>query len=166
MKKLIFFLLLTPILSSAQKSYYSIDAAVDWPKNVELGYGIRLHGGAVIEDNVFLGVGAGVTKLDEVKGVYVPLFFNISFAYNAKNKLFPILVLQPGYGIYKHTTTILNQDITTNGGFTFYGGAGFGYSGEETKTHITFGYSRYGFKTGKAGSYMDGMALRLSFMGL
>src|SRR5688572_12983604 len=107
MKFIILCLFLFPVVAIAQtKSYSSAEVGIDLLKNHEVGYNIRLHGGLNLEENVFIGIGGGVSKLTGTSGIVVPVFVNIGFAYEPENKIFPIVSLQPGYNFYALETTV------------------------------------------------------------
>ena len=122
MKNLLILLVSLPVLSHAQDSFITGQVGFDSPKNIDLALSARFAGGARIEKDVFLGVGAGVTKFSDNSSLYFPIFGHISFSYNSTAKIFPIIVLQPGYGLYNKTIRVGNEDIQTKGGLTYFAG--------------------------------------------
>jgi hypothetical protein len=94
--------------------------------------------------------------------LYVPVFANIAYNFNATNKIFPMLLLQPGYGIYSRTTKVGITDIIEKGGFTWFAGGGIGISSSSRiKTMIHIGYAGYTFKTNNQKNTADGFAVKV-----
>jgi hypothetical protein len=144
------------------KSYVTGNFGVDFLKHERRALVARFGGGGVFQETVGLGVNAGVVKIDEVEGVYVPIALDILLFHKPQSKIFPIAMFQPGYGIYTKETI----GTQTKGAFTFYAGAGIGFNaGKNLTGHVQGGYSSYGFKS-PMGTVEDitGVALRFSFL--
>ena len=171
MKSLFFILLTIPFICFSQHrtgGYLQAHFGFDLPKNVNFVYGAKLDGGVSINNTAFLGAGAGITKFDQVNGIYIPLYANFSFALkNPYSKFFPFLVLHPGYGIYNEDNKIFASNrLQSSGGFTYYAGVGVGISTQiKVKTCVTLGYSRYNFNSSSGNNFnFNGPSLRITVL--
>ncbi len=147
------------------KGYASISGSFDIRDNAQ-GYGALFSGNTRIGPGSFLGIESGLIKLKGLDAPYIPLFGKITVAPNfEKEKLSLLVVLEPGYGIYNHKTSIGNSYITTKGGFDFYGGLG-AVTSSKSKAHafVTIGYSRYGFSIEEITSKVEMVGVRIGVM--
>jgi hypothetical protein len=170
MKPILCTLLVIPLLSFGQRygGYVQAHLGFDLPKNVTFVYGAKLDGGVSINNTFFIGGGAGITKIDQIEGIYIPLYANFSVAIQPYSKFFPILILQPGYGIYKEDTKLLNTSTiqSSTGGFTYFAGIGVGISTQiKVKSCVSIGYSQYNFKaaTGEIFNF-KGPSIRITML--
>jgi hypothetical protein len=161
------FLIFT-LASSAQKKNKGYSSAAI---NLNIGNNTQSFGasfGANVElsKGAFFGLEAGVLKFQDLDGIYLPMLGKFTIAPNIdKNKLSPLLVLQPGYGIYQHTYSAGSVQITTRGGFDFYGGVGVVFPGKG-KGHgfLTVGYSLFGFTTEDVKSNLEMVGIKTGIM--
>ncbi len=161
-------LLLAALLSSsflfAQKrdGFLSGTFQVDAPEHYDPIVSARLSGGGKLSNMALLGIGVGVTKIKEYKKLYVPVFGTITVADFTK-KLSPLVVLEPGYGIYKENIRSGNRRTTREGGFTFFGGAGVAIAAS-SKANLSFsvGYAHYGFSIDDYNYAIKGVGVRFT----
>ena len=120
---------------------------VDAPEHYKPVVGGRLSGGANLKNFALVGIGLGVTRIKEYKKLYVPVFGTITIADFSK-KVSPLVVAEPGYGIYNEKVRIGNNTVEREGGFTFFGGGGVAVAAT-SKGNLSFsvGYSVYSFNT-------------------
>jgi hypothetical protein len=166
-----YILILTVLISSSvfsQKSrgFVSGTFQVDAPEHYEPIISARLSGGAKLNNLVLLGIGVGVTKFKEFKKVYVPVFGTITVADFTK-RISPLVVLEPGYGIYDEKVRLGNRTVTREGGFTFFGGGGIAIAATP-KANLSFsvGYAYYGFNTAGVHSSIKGPGFRFTVTAL
>ena len=163
---LLFFIFAIPcIAQKSNKGFLSGAFQFDIPKNTT-GLGVRLAGGININHLFLLGLGVGVTKIQNVNKAIIPVFAHFALG-DFKKKVFPYFVAEPGYGFYDRSEKIGNERINTKGGFNFFGGGGMGVVTSKSST-VTFsvGYSVYNFETKKINSTVKGLAFKISVIGL
>ena len=138
---------------------------IDVPKNTN-GLGGRVACGANINQQLLLGVGFGVTKMQDVDKTITPVFVHFGLGDFSK-KVFPYFIAEPGYGLYEKSEVTATETIITKGGFNFYGGAGMGVStGKKSKATFTIGYSLYNFNTEGIDSSLRGVSFKIAFLGI
>jgi hypothetical protein len=162
MKKLFFLLLVLPCFSNAQKKdYFTVAFGKDFPKHYHV-IGGHLTANTNVGKNIYLGAGTSFLKFDNTENFYFPVYANISFMQaGSKRKVYPLVFIQPGYGIYKHQET----DVTTTGGFTFHSSAGVVYPFLfHKKGFATIGYSHYTFRASDVASHRNSWGGRIGMM--
>ena len=168
-----YILLLAILYSSAaiaqkkySKGFLSGTFQVDAPEHYKPIISGRLSGGVKLNNIALLGIGIGVTKFKEFKKIYVPVFGTITVADFSK-KLSPLVVFEPGYGIYNEKLKIGNRSVTREGGFTFFGGGGVAVAAT-SKANLSFsvGYSLYSFNTAGINSSVKGVGFRFTVTAL
>lgn len=161
---LLFVLLLSALASSAQKrdGFLSGTFQADLPNNLDPAASVRLSGGGKLNNMALLGIGVGITKFKEYKKLYVPVFGTITVA-DFKKRISPMLVLEPGYGIYKETIRGGNRRTVREGGFTFFGGGGVAIAASP-KANLSFsiGYAHYGFSIDNYNYAVKGVGVRFT----
>ena len=167
-----YILLLTLLLSSAiafsQRSngFLSGTFQVDAPEHYKPIASARLSGGVNLKNLALIGIGVGITKFKEFKKVYVPVFGTITVADFSK-RVSPLVVLEPGYGIYNEKVRIGTRTVKREGGFTFFGGGGVAIAAT-SKANLSFsvGYAHYYFNTGGVNSSVRGPGFRFTVTAL
>jgi hypothetical protein len=147
----------------ATNAFFSGTFQVDAPEHYKPVVSGRLSGGANLNNFALLGVGVGITKFKEFKKLYVPVFGTITIA-DFKKHVSPLVVVEPGYGIYNEK---LRSGVTREGGFTFFGGGGVAVAAT-SKANLSFsvGYSVYSFNTGGVNSTVKGVGFRFTVTAL
>jgi hypothetical protein len=170
MKYIVLFALLFSSAAIAQKrpsnGFLSGTFQVDAPEHYKPVVGARLSGGVNLKNLALVGIGVGITKFKEFKKVYVPIFGTITVADFSKH-VSPLVVLEPGYGIYNEKFRAGNRTITRKGGFTFFGGGGVAVAANR-KANLSFsvGYSIYSFNTAGINSSVKGIGFRFTVTAL
>jgi hypothetical protein len=139
---------------------------VDAPEYYKPVISARLSGGVNLKNLALVGIGVGVTKFKEFKKVYVPVFGTITVADFTK-RVSPLVVLEPGYGIYNEKIRVGNSTLTREGGFTFFGGGGVAIAAS-SKANLSFsvGYAYYGFNTAGINSSVKGVGFQFTVTAL
>jgi hypothetical protein len=139
---------LIPFLSFAQHNsgYFSFVGSLNFPTNVDEGPILGGHASRSTQlgTSEYLGLEAGVVKFKSMHGVYIPIQLKYSLM-PAKDprKVSALIVLAPGYGIYKQADT--------KGGLVFYGGVGAAFPGKgKGGGYLTVGYSSFAFTSKKS----------------
>jgi opacity protein-like surface antigen len=168
MKYILFFSLLFSSASYAQRSrgFLSGTFQVDAPEHYKAVVSARLSGGVNVSNLALIGIGVGVTKFNEFKKVYVPVFGTITVADFTK-RISPLVVLEPGYGIYNEKVRVGTRTVTREGGFTFFGGGGVAIAASsKANISLSVGYAHYGFETGGVNSSVRGPGFRFTVTAL
>jgi hypothetical protein len=165
-----YILVLVIFLSSAataqrrmSNAFISGTFQVDAPEHYKPIVSGRLSGGANLKNFALVGIGIGITKIKEFRKLYVPVFGTITIADFTK-KVSPLVVAEPGYGIYNEK---LRSGLTREGGFTFFGGGGVAIAAT-SKANLSFsvGYSVYTFNTGGITNTVKGVGFRFTVTAL
>jgi hypothetical protein len=148
------------------RGFVSGTLQIDAPENYKAIVSARLSGGAKLSNLALIGIGVGVTKFKEFSKVYVPVFGTIAIADFTK-RISPLVVLEPGYGIYNEKLHWGNRVVTREGGFTFFGGGGVAIAATR-KANISFsvGYAHYSFTTAGITSSVKGPGFRFTITAL
>ena len=156
--------LLSTVFSFAQKwdGFLSGTFQADLPNNFDPVASIRLSGGGKLNNLALVGIGVGITKFKEYKKLYVPVFGTLTVADFTK-RISPLIVLEPGYGIYKEGIRGGNRRTVREGGFTFFGGGGVAIAAT-SKANLSFsvGYAHYGFKIDQYSYAAKGVGIRFT----
>lgn len=163
MLKLLLASLLFPLIGFSQlKGMNTISAG---PENLTNGNGLavgfHLSGNAVLSKGSFMGLEIGYMKFPEMKGMYVPVSLKLTSIINDDpNKTRPILMIQPGYGLYNERDSE-SSTILRKGGTTIYTGLGIAFplSGNK-RGYVMAGYSNYGFELGSTRSRVQSIGIR------
>lgn len=162
--KFLFFLLLLPFLGISQKKegYFALTVGANFKANTDPAFGAYLSGNGQIGPGFFIGAEIGVVKLPDLDGVYLPLLSRFTLIPRKDpKKLSPMILLQPGYGIYEKTVS----NIKTEGGFCFYGGAGVAFPGQgKGRGYLTVGYSLFGLNVNDVGANLEMIGIRAGIM--
>ena len=135
---------------------------VDAPEHYDPVVSARLSGGVKLKNIALAGIGIGVTKFEEFKKVYIPVFGSLTVGDFSK-KVTPLAVVEPGYGIYKENIRIGSRRTTREGGFTFFGGVGVGIAAKRNANlSFSVGYSHYTFSIDNHSSAVKGVGLRFT----
>ena len=165
---LLFALLFSSAIAFSQKanSFLSGTFQVDAPEHYKPIANARLSGGVNLKNLALIGIGVGITKFKEFKKVYVPVFGTITVADFTK-RVSPLVVLEPGYGIYSEKVRVGTRTVTREGGFTFFGGGGVAIAAT-SKANLSFsvGYAHYSFNTGGVNSSVRGPGFRFTVTAL
>jgi hypothetical protein len=163
MKYLLTLLILVPFLSFSQQranTYISGGVHYDALDYNNYGYGVRLSGGATINNQLLFGIGAGVQKINGLKKPIVPLFVQLAYADTKKN-VSPIIIAEPGYGVYKNN----NGPYKTKGGFHFFGGGGILFATRSSvKGTLNVGYTLYTIQSRGVETRIKGVSIRFAVM--
>ncbi|HWJ26347.1 MAG TPA: hypothetical protein VNS32_07370 [Flavisolibacter sp.] len=148
MKPIFLFLFLIPTLAFSQSSaYIKFNIGSTYTKGYDPIYELRADGGIRIQKDILLGIGAGLTKFKHVDPLYIPVFANFTYAYHSENKAFPLITIQPGYGIFKQQITEGTSTYNQKGGFCYFAGGGVGFSSKhKMKSLVQIGYNSFTFK--------------------
>lgn len=149
MKRCFLLFLFIPVLSFAQtgKGYIKFNIGSTYTEGYDPIYELRVDGGMRIQNDLLLGIGAGLTKFKHVSPLYIPFFANITYAFHSENKIFPLVTVQPGYGIFKQEIKDATSTLIQKGGFCYFAGGGVGFSSRhKMKTLIQVGYNSFAFK--------------------
>jgi hypothetical protein len=165
------FLLFTSILlffaaspqNKKAKTYLS--GTFGWERSSErqTGYSAKASLLLDIEHTAYVGAGVGISKRDELGGYVFPVFLNINLM-PPVGKLIPVVLFQPGYGIYNKTIRIGQSYAKYSGGFCFYGGGGVGLRMRQSILQIMGGYFRYNFGAYDISSTIDGLGIALTIL--
>jgi hypothetical protein len=170
MKYILVLLIFLSSAATAQRrmtnAFVSGTFQVDAPEHYKPVVGGRLSAGANLKNFALVGIGVGVTKIKEFRKLYVPVFGTITIADFSK-KVSPLVVAEPGYGIYNEKVRIGNRTVEREGGFTFFGGGGVAVAAT-SKANLSFsvGYSVYTFNTGGIASSVKGVGFRFTVTAL
>ena len=168
MKRLLFILILFPCLCFGQsrKGYLSIELGTYFARNTDPAIGVHLSGNAEITPSLFLGLEAGVIKFPNLKNLYAPILARFTMMpQTSRAKATPLILVEPGYGIYRHVRKIGNLRVETEGGFDFFGGIGAVFNGKgKGRLFLAIGYSSFGFSTNDIRSNLEMVGLRLGVM--
>ena len=139
---------------------------VDAPEHYKPVVSGRLSGGANLKNFALVGIGVGIAKIKELPKLYIPVFGTITIADFSKH-ISPLVVAEPGYGIYNEKVRLGNRTITREGGFTFFGGGGVAVAAT-SKANLSFsiGYSVYTFNTAGISSTVKGVGFRFTVTAL
>lgn len=166
MRVLVFCMLLFPIIGLAQKKskgYLSITSSLHFKSQTDPGFGGLVSGNLQVSKEFFAGVQLGALKLPYTDGVYVPLQakFTIAPSFHS-NKVSPVMLIEPGYGIYNKTYHYYAGSYTEEGGFTFFAGAGILLPvSARGGLMLAAGYSSFGFKAGNEKTNLEMIGARL-----
>lgn len=168
MKYILVAVVLFSSVSHAQRSrgFLSGTFQVDAPEHYKPVVSARLSGGANLRNLALIGIGVGVTKFKEFKKVYVPVFGTITVADFTK-RVSPLVVLEPGYGIYNEKLRIGTRNVTREGGFTFFGGGGVAIAAtSKANLSLSVGYAHYNFNIDGVSSSVRGPGFRFTVTAL
>jgi hypothetical protein len=161
-------LFLLPVFSQAQKTdkgFFMGAMQADFPKEA-VGGGIRLGGGASLNNQLLLGAGIGLTKFQFNDKPNIPLFASLIYG-NFNKKATPVFIAEPGINIYNATEKIGNVTIERKGSLYFHGGAGIGFrASQKVRGVLSVGYSLYQYKTFDVKSNAECIAVRFTAIGL
>lgn len=162
--KTLLLLLLLPTFSFAQKGFFGGSMQMEIPKGQSPSLGLRLAGGANVNNFLLIGGTVGFTKFSELDNVIIPIGATLMAGIFDK-KIFPVVIAEPTYGVYPGEKD--NVGSETKGGFSFYGGGGIGFTSKGGKGAglVTVGYSTYSLETNGFKSTLDGVAIRITFLG-
>jgi hypothetical protein len=157
---------ITTMAQRRSRGFLSGTFQVDAPEYYKPVISARLSGGINLKNLALVGIGVGVTKFKEFKKVYVPVFGTITVADFTK-RVSPLVVLEPGYGIYNEKIRVGNSTLTREGGFTFFGGGGVAIAAS-SKANLSFsvGYAYYGFNTAGINSSVKGVGFQFTVTAL
>lgn len=170
MKYILLLFIFVSLTATAQRrasnAFFSGTFQVDAPEHYKPIISGRLSGGANLQNFALIGIGVGVTKIKEMGKLYVPVFGTITIADFSK-KVSPLVVAEPGYGIYNEKVRLGTRTVTREGGFTFFGGGGAAIAAN-SKANISFsiGYSVYSFNTAGINSSIKGIGFRFTVTAL
>lgn len=153
MKRLLFILLVCPILTFAQKSkgkgYLKVSPSINFVKNSNVVPAINGAFGGRIGDQFAIGVSTGYFKIYKMKGAILPVGVDLSFL-NFKKKVSPALTLQVHYPVHSGVERLgsgssYSENKTTG---KYFAGVNAGVSLPVKRKHIllTIGYSELGIK--------------------
>lgn len=150
----------------SSRSFISGTVQVDAPEHYKPVVSARLSGGVNLKNLALVGFGIGITKFKEFSKLYVPVFGTVTIADFSK-RVSPLVVLEPGYGIYNEKIRLGNRTVTREGGFTFFGGGGVALAAS-SKANLSFsvGYAHYGFTTAGITSSVKGVGFRFTVTAL
>lgn len=159
---LLIFLSVFQTSRAQQKNYFSIAFGKDWPNNHHVIGGYFTGNRKIAPDGLYAGVGTAFLKFDNTPDFFFPVFANISyFGIQPAKKVFPVMLFQPGYGIYHHE----EAGIVTKGGLTFHSSIGIGYPFLfHRRGYATFGYTHYTFITGDVKTFRNSVGGRLAIL--
>jgi hypothetical protein len=166
MRAFVFGLLLLPAIGFAQrksKGYFSFNTSLHFKSKTDPGFGGLLSGNLQVSKEFFAGVQIGALKLPNTDGVYVPLQakFTIAPSFNS-NKVSPIMLIEPVYGIHNKTYQYYWGSYTEEGGFTFFAGGGILLpASARGGLLLAVGYSSFGFKSGNETTNLEMVGVRL-----
>ncbi len=154
------------ILGSSQqpkKDFGTLGFGLDFPKdNLTYNFSASVNG-RISEGPLYLGIGLQLTKFKNISSLYTPLSLNIFIIPEVRGNVFPLLVMQPAYGIYAGEKMSSTNPYPESGGLAFFGGAGIGFSGKQ-QIYFLAGYSSYGFEANGSKATISGVAARAGIM--
>lgn len=153
MKSILLFIFLLPLTAICQKGFFDVQAGMDFPKTYKGSYSGRLSGGYSYDSTFGAGFGIGVTKLEGLKSVLVPVIANFMITPYSDAKAYPLITLQPGFAFYNQVI----ENVEVKGGFTFYGGVGIG----SKSGNATIGYGLYTIRLNEESTHHKGFSFRL-----
>lgn len=165
---LIFFVWSGSVPAMAQKrgGYLSLDAGVYVLPQFNPAIGLHLGGNALLANEVYLGAELGVVKFDHLSKPYLPLLARFSAMPSigsGRSRL--LILLAPGYGLYRDDFRRGNDWYYSKGGFSFYGGFGAVIPGKgRGSLSLSVGYTTFGFETNGHESNIDGVGIRIGAM--
>lgn len=149
-----YLLLVLPFSAPAQKGYNSLEGHGD----VHLTSPTSTGGGFTASANFrlgphrsYIGIGAGMAKVSDVKGLGFPVSLRLTAIGGKKERGAPLLMLLPGYLLYERRHS---RDVVS-GGFTFFGGMGMVIN---PGAAVALGYSVYNYE---GWEQVEGVQLRL-----
>jgi hypothetical protein len=159
-------ILLIPAALSAQqkqhKGFVSLEPSIHFYKKAEPAFGFQLSGNGQLGSGLYAGVEVGVVRLAKDSGIYIPFQAKFSVI-PIRNKYSPMVLIEPGYGVYKSKASSSAEG--TAGGFTFFGGVGLAFPGKDkSRGFLAVGYSRFGFETGSTHTSIEGVGIKLALM--
>ena len=159
---LIVFVLFFQICPGQQKNYFSIAFGKDWPNNHHVIGGYFTGNQKISTDGLYAGVGTAFLKFDNTPNFFFPVFANISYlGIKPDKKLFPVMLIQPGYGFYHHE----DAGIVTKGGLTFHSSFGIGYPFLfHKRAYATLGYTHCTFITQDVKTFRNSVGGRLAII--
>jgi len=155
-----------PVIGFAQKKskgYFSITSSLHFTSKADPGFGGLASGNLQVTKEFFAGVQLGAIKLPNTDGVYVPLQakFTIAPSFHS-NKVSPVMLIEPGYGIHSKTYKYYYGSYTEEGGFTFFAGAGVLLPvSTRGGLLLAVGYSSFGFTMANEKSNLEMIGVRL-----
>lgn len=152
--KYLLLLLLLPLNALSQKSLSTLSFVYDFPEKPAWGWGFQATSSGRLFEGFYLGVSAGVTKIEGMKS-YIPIAGSITFKAKAPGNAIPFMVVQPGYGLYNSNGV--------EGGFTFHAAGGIISKGKPS-SFATLGYTHYGFDGAGIKTNTEGATLRIGIM--
>lgn len=162
MKQVLSALFLILVLdSTAQKKsgYASISLAGYFSGNQ--AFGGHVSGNAEMGKDAYIGLEIGGLKFEELPGIYFPLQARFTLWPETGKPVRPMVILSPGYGVYKKAIGTNGVYVETTGGFTFYGGAGATFSGKgKGSGYVSLGYSLFQFTTENLKSNLKTFGIR------
>lgn len=153
MKRLLFILLVCPILTFAQKSkgkgYLKISPSIYFVKKSNAIPAITGAFGGRISDYFAMGISTGFFKVYKMKGGILPVGVDLSFL-DFKRKVSPALTIQAHYPVHSGITKSGSGSSYTENKTTgkYFAGVNAGVSLPVKTKHILFtvGYSELGIK--------------------
>src|SRR5215208_515329 len=103
MKCLLVILFFIPCLCFGQSrnTYFSIELGSYFSRSSNPSIGAHFSGNAEISPNFFVGLEAGVVKFPKLNNLYVPVLARFTMMPRTKlSKASPLILVEPGYGIY------------------------------------------------------------------
>lgn len=165
---ILFFVLTGSLFCFGQKrnGYLSLDAGIYVLPQFNPALGFHLGGNAELANAVFIGAELGVVKFDHLNKPYLPMLARFSampLLGTGKNRL--LILLAPGYGLYKEDLRRGNDWYHSTGGFSFFGGVGVVLPGKRRGSlSLSVGYTTFGFNTDGHQSNTDGVGIRVGAM--
>lgn len=168
-RSVLIFVLTTLLYKSGQsqkQGYFSFGLGANFAQVYDPVIGVHLSGNGEIGKGFFAGIEIGAVKFQEFEGVYLPLQLKFTVAPKINtDKVSPLIVLAPGYGVYNKAVRVGSINITNQGGMVFYGGLGLAFPGKgKSRGYLTLGYSMFGFTTNEIKSYAEMIGLRAGVM--
>jgi hypothetical protein len=163
MKLLFIIFFLAPTLCFSQ--FKGINTFSAGPENLingsGLAFGAQLSGNLLLSKGSFMGLEIGYLKFPKMTGLYVPVSLKLTAVINDDpNKTRPIIMIQPGYGLYNERDSE-SSTIVRKGGTTIYTGIGVAFAATGNKRgYLMAGYSNYGFENNSVRSRIESIGLR------
>lgn len=157
-----------PIFTLAQKGkgYASASFNLDFPKNTEPAIGLTLSGNAAVGKGGYVGASIGLIMFKNNDGPYIPFCLRFTGIPNTNEKQFsPLVIFEPGYGIYSNSQKVGNITINSGGGFTFIGLVGISFPKvKKARPYLAAGYGNYGFTINTISDQIETFAVRAGIM--
>jgi hypothetical protein len=153
MRMLLFIAMLMPMLTHSQerkdydRGYFSFKVGSFIPKDIKPSIGFYMNPNFRIVKSFYAGLDFGLVKFQEYKGVYAQVLAKLSMMPNNNlGKLSPIMMVEPGIGVYHKTMAEGMSDGELRPNFFGGGGVAFPTMKRGRRFFIVAGYSLFGFK--------------------